>query len=533
MLLSSDSPGPMVEMRIAGGSPITQISVTDADFQTVPLDQNAGRVALQLPPGMYKIRFQEGDWSEEQMALLLPDGPSVDVVQEAPVLFESAVPLVDTSTTHEYQMGPAVDLSVADPQVQWGSASQLTVFARTAGVPETRQGRSKVSKMGTPSEVAERLDLVQADPAVRGFASNGATDPTSGLTIHDADGSEIAAVSDGIVNNSDRVGGLKCEVDPGTYRLRVDTGMDRLLEMPVVCVDGWQTMLFLLTRSYTDDDGSGRADLDRASVSLLASGSDGFQPVSEVGRLTELALQALAGRRTLHGTELNGILHGKFEDPMLGVYGGHLLLMQEKPDLDLVDLVIRNTESLMPDHPDVLSLRLKVALLTGDLPRPIPVFETPPMLGAGWQAVVAATRLEPDVVPMGSLSDRISDRIARSGPWLVWANPPELDETLPKELPESMISEAGAAVRNLHESLMDPDTQEWAADSESLDPTQQVFAQTIVPQFDPVMKQILDKWGEDQVRGVPLDNEISQDLNMPVNSVRRLATELDKKLRTK
>jgi hypothetical protein len=35
------------------------------------------------------------------------------------------------------------------------------------------------------------------------------------------------------------------------------------------------------------------------------------------------------------------------------------------------------------------------------------------------------------------------------------------------------------------------------------------------------------------VRGVPLDNEISKDLNMPVNSVRRLATELDKKLRTK
>jgi hypothetical protein len=518
-------------MRIRGGSPATQISVTDAEFRAVPLEQNAGFIELELPAGMYKVRFQEGTRTEEQMVLLLPDGVPVEVVQEAPVLFESAVPLDATSTTHEYQMGPAVDLSVADPHTSVGLGAQLTVFARDPGIPEPRRGRGEESKQGLPSDVADRLEMVQAIPMSSVDDPVGPTDPTIGLTLHDVYGAEIAAVSEGTLDLGARFGGIKCEVDPGTYRLRVDTGMGYLLEMPVVCISGWQTMIFLLTRDFTEPVGTDRADLDKASVSLLAAGSNGFQPFDESSRLTELALQALAGQRSLRGADLREILYEKFTDPMLGLYGAHLLLTQEEPDLDFVTTVIGNTENLIPEHPDVTALWLKRALLRDELPDPVPVFETPPMLSASWQAVVAATRLDASIVPLGSLSDLISDRVARSGPWLVWANPPELDDEVPDEFPESVIFEAAETVESLLVSLADASTQEWAKGSDGLSSVQQVLAEVIVPAFDPVTRRLLDKRDQLEPREAPLEDEISTDMNIPVNSVRRLASELDKKIK--
>jgi hypothetical protein len=80
-------------------------------------------------------------------------------------------------------------------------------------------------------------------------------------------------------------------------------------------------------------------------------------------------------------------------------------------------------------------------------------------------------------------------------------------------------------------SLADASTQEWAKGSDGLSSVQQVLAEVIVPAFDPVTRRLLDKRDQLEPREAPLEDEISTDMNIPVNSVRRLASELDKKIK--
>ena len=100
-------------------------------------------------------------------------------------------------------------------------------------------------------------------------------------------------------------------------------------------------------------------------------------------------------------------------------------------------------------------------------------------------------------------------------------------------LPPSVVA-SGDAVQNLHDSLVDTGIQEWATYSEALSPTQKILAQTIVPEADPAMRRVFSKGPEPSLaRAARSEDEIAEDLNLPVNSVRRLATELDEKLKNR
>jgi hypothetical protein len=294
-------------------------------------------------------------------------------------------------------------------------------------------------------------------------------------------------------------------------------------------------MVFLVTRQYATAAPGQRANFDAASVSLIPEGGQ-YDPSSSEARYTELALQALAGARRLRGAELRGILSEKYRDPMLGIYGGHLLLMEQDPDLGLVDTVIGNTDGLIPGHPDVRALKVAAALRR-DPPGPADeVFDSPPMLAAGWRAVVAASRIDPSVVPPGSLSDLIADRIARSGPWLVWAEPPEdADVGAPAVPDEDSLHEPGQAIDRLRVALADADVRDWAAQSESLGPLQRALATAIEPDSDPIVRKVMSKRSltpESLQSSEGLSEyDLSRELDIPVSSVRRVAGELDGKLR--
>src|SRR5262249_43973089 len=141
-------------------------------------------------------------------------------------------------------------------------------------------------------------------------------------------------------------------------------------------------------------------------------------------RLSDLARLGLVRERQVLSDELiYAVLFGKFRNPMLGLFGAHLLLLktesaEEKKDLaGHLPVIIGNLRGLFgPRHPDVGAL----ALALGDPPA-VTAFAVPPLLRRSWSMIVNATVARPDLVPAGSLSARVADRLLAYEPWLLWS----------------------------------------------------------------------------------------------------------------
>jgi hypothetical protein len=120
---------------------------------------------------------------------------------------------------------------------------------------------------------------------------------------------------------------------------------------------------------FADADGQRLANLAAGSVAI------GREPVvhDQETRLAEIALDALTQHRAILSDHLRMMLSGKFEQPLLGLIGAHLLI-REGPPGDTFQTVVGNlTKMLGPDHPDVIALTTKL----DDVPRPV---SEPPML---------------------------------------------------------------------------------------------------------------------------------------------------------
>jgi small subunit ribosomal protein S2 len=214
-------------------------------------------------------------------------------------------------------------------------------------------------------------------------------------------------------------------LDPGAYRLRLELPGGRALEQTLIASPGWQTQYFALLHPYTAPGqasdqhltSTGVPDLARASI-LLSELNRGFAPNDNNLRRAELARLGLAhDRMLLAESDMIDILHGKFGDPMLGLYGAHLLLMQQKSVREEFDEVISNLRRLLGDaHPDVEAL----AIRSSERGTPNGVHGTPPMLRRSWRMLVEATVADPDLIPKDSLADRVARRIEGDGPWMVW-----------------------------------------------------------------------------------------------------------------
>src|SRR5262245_22698229 len=195
-----------------GDSPMTEIFIINSQFERVA--KGVGRVEVDLPAGLYKVKFKAGALIHEEL-IDLPPGPQAVEIRAPQLRFSSSAPIANTLTTHEYHEGPARSLS---REILWrrGNGSQLFVYLRDL----------------------ERLS--RANPAAV-------------LTLHDADGKLVADLHK-VCRFDDQApipyAGCTLELDPGVYRLCVNTGEMGLLEQSVVTCNGWQTQVFLLRRSY-------------------------------------------------------------------------------------------------------------------------------------------------------------------------------------------------------------------------------------------------------------------------------------------
>ncbi len=162
---------------------------------------------------------------------------------------------------------------------------------------------------------------------------------------------------------------------------------------------GWETQLFVPCEQ--------RAVLERASL-LITHLGHGFHPDDRLAQVIDAGLSGLrSGTDLLPESERQMMLYGKFDNPMLGLIGAHLMLLESAPDWALLDHVVQNLEHLLPGAADVHALRLATALRRGEAPVGTPV-TAPPMLRRGLDAVLEASTILPEIVPEGGIIERLA-----------------------------------------------------------------------------------------------------------------------------
>jgi hypothetical protein len=400
------SPSPEVPKRaylIASGLPTVEIFVIDGENNVVA--RGVETLSAELVPGIYKIRYRIGDKVTDSLEEF-PPGEGTYYVPVPELQLPSPVPL---ST-------PATGLQPASAQdaVAWSNSVQISA--------------------GKGSRIFV-------------FISGGTNDSPAKLgelTLRTFEGNQVASLKDAPTKNGCQ--GCTVELDPGSYQLRLSSPGLPEIEQTVFAAAEWQTQVFIPVVPAA----AGRClDLSQSAV-LMSPIEFGFQPDWIAFRWTEAARQALASSRGnaapieslrsgvkeavqlqqggFDDYTLRAMLHGKFLNPMLGIYGAHLMILKTDTDMTLLREVTENLQKLVGDHPDVLSLHL---YLNDERAQQLS-FPNPPMLRASWSLVVQNSTRQ-GVVPSGSYSAKIGANLWGSGAWLTWQVPQVEAQPAPTE----------------------------------------------------------------------------------------------------
>jgi hypothetical protein len=377
----ADAEGRMASLDVAPAEPSAEIFVVDESFNLV--DRGIDRLSATLPFGIYKVRIRSGRRLSEQIYLLDP-GTAAAVAPALP-RFSSPAPLSGTAATHEYH-----EEALAE------AALRLDLDRGTGG------GILIMARQWRPD-----------DSAPAGF------EPWAGVRLVNARGRTVADLSrHGIRDGSgDSWATLSIGLDPGTYFLRIAEDGGRESEQSVVVSAGWRTDLHLL-RAPRSEEMRDHAQL-RLSVLMHALGSPATGP-SDL--MVDQARVALADERLVLGGELDELLLLKFDNPVAGIVGGHLLLVEQRrrpsSRIALLDQVVTNLRGLVGHgHPDVEALSLRCT--EPGLRTRAPVTD-PPMFQASWQLFVDACDERSDLIP-AALWKRVH-ALAPMPPFLGWSS---------------------------------------------------------------------------------------------------------------
>lgn len=363
------------KLTVTVADPTAEISIIDGNLNRVA--RSVGHFEQNLSPGIYKVQVQVGPSIDEQLVSL---DQSRDLQFTAPEI-PSPVPLESSSRSHEYQRALAV-AAAANPIDHFGSGSSIFVFAR----------EWTKSSTGTDDNPAQNLSLLKED------------------------GTPLVKIADraDVHLQEDPSAGWRADLSPGAYRLLLELPDGTGYERSLYAAPGFQTQLFLLTREYLLNDQSTchRADLDTGTVAMSANFA--FDPAAPRARMTELAIYALTQtRKILSDALLNGLLDEKFDDPMLGILGAHLVLRDHPEDSRTFQTVTNNLRRIVGlDHPDVQALWL-ARKDRGDVTT-LQV-RTPPMLRQSWDIATEKSVPDPDAI-----SAQLDLDATASAPWLIW-----------------------------------------------------------------------------------------------------------------
>lgn len=423
----------------------TEITVIDSAGHVVAA--SVRRLESALVPALYKIRYRIGNHVEDQLIELPPgDGPYEVAVPPLPI--QSAAPLPDA--TDEAASARFAQELIARQAADTSKPASLLIFI--AAIPESANDPS---------------DLPSA--------------PGTGISVHTFSGEKIGDLASAETRSG--CCGWTLPVDPGPYLLRVEMPPGRPVEQTLVAVAGWQVQFYARVVKSKARPTAGSAtsapeatprfewqlDLNRCGVLLLKKPALGL-PDPEQMKWTAAARQALAAGRSKAAPNeemIKALLAAKFENPMLGIYAGHLLAMQNEPNALLLREVVDNLTSLVGDHPDVTPLLIPLKDKRAESIR----YSAPPMLRRSWSMIVEASTPKRDLRVPRSYAARIGGNLWGGGAWLVWRMPEEIPaaaQDSPDVLP---VLYAQAASGKLTEAIRHLTDSESAANLTSVEAT--------------------------------------------------------------
>jgi hypothetical protein len=385
-------------LSVEANDPTASIHIIGDGFRSV--DAGLATLTSKLPLGLYEMRIQIGRQLARKVVLLDGDWPKAaqapTAANEVPALpmFTSAAPLPGTRATHEYHR----------------------VAARQAG---TRFD----SEPGIGGEL-----MIMA----RGFSASGNAAPDArpwdGVAILDSSGQQVADL-DTIgqrQSGGDPWATASVRVSPDAYVLQYALASGATVNQSLVLPHGgWRLEGYVL---QTLD-----AQIERPRVSLLMRRA-GDQWGTHEDLLFEKVRVALADERPILSRELEDLLLLKFRNPLAGILGAHLLLMEQELGRrdrgGLLNTVVTNLRALVgKTHPDVEALSLACSDPTLRSTEP---FAAVPMFERSWRLILNASRDKPALIP-SELWQRVFALVS-SPPFLVWSPDAAVRKTVGRDI---------------------------------------------------------------------------------------------------
>ncbi len=443
----------------------TEIFIVDERFALV--DRNAGRLHARLPFGIYKVKTRLDRIVDEQIILL--DRDTISMRPKA-ISIASPAPLPNTTLIHEYHVGAAAE-SVATIYVSAGTGARLSIMTRAWS--DTGQTHTDVP-------------------------------PWTDVRVVNARGKVVADLSrDGDRESyGDPFAVCSLLVEPGTYFLRHRLEGGTEVEQSLIVPANWFLQAYLLR--LTNPGGVGFKPRPRLSFIMHRSDS-GPSFSDQILTTLEAARVALADERRILGEDMERLLLVKFDNPIAGIIGGHLLLIEQERDsnrdIQVLNEVVTNLRHLVgDDHPDVEALSLRCP--DTQLRRVKPI-KTPPMFQRSWTLLFQGSQGRPSLLPR-ALWNRVQAH-STLPPYLIWAADEASKEAARDAVVNAMLGLAGSTLQialPLDAPIVSAATR-----------VAQHVAST--PHFKKLSKQILDLTEQNAVRlQVPPSalNDISQDV---------------------
>jgi|GEM_PF-2561647 len=370
-----------------------ELEIVDGSFRVI--NRGYGMLKADLKPGIYKARARAGNAQNEELFEVEPNAHPFEVPMDT-LFFESPIPLNGTSTTHEYHQDALMTATKEAPHdAGLGTGASVLLSVRDPSDASFRQA-------GEPSNVQDDYRL-----SFKGFRL---TDPNGHLLL-DCDAKALHKPDAGFAL-------LNLALQPGRYALIHRSANNTETAMPIMAVPGWQTQVFIHVDFPNDLEAPGIPNLENRSV-MMAPLGEHFQADDQYFRLTEIARYALRhGRATINRQELELLLQEKFQNPIYGLFGAHLLMLEDDPNRYLLDHVTDNLAGLIGDHfPDVMALRYALAKRPNE-PFEIPAegLSFPPLLQASWNLIAE----NEGFYPKGSFMREIAGLLKFGGVWLNW-----------------------------------------------------------------------------------------------------------------
>lgn len=386
-------------VRVNARDGLAEIAIVDNQFNQIA--SGLGFLSTDLAPGIYRVRWKTASASKDKLIEITgKEGGGVLNLELETQEINTSAPLHNTKFGCIDKPDVLKDLSWNPPTRHPEKTSQLLVFLRDEEETNTEF-------------------------------------PVQSVSVHASNGTRIMDLKDGIINTEERYAGLMIGLDPGVYRLRVESGRLGSYEIFVFTAVGWQTRILMICDDfYSGSDKVRRPALRTVSILMGKIGAR-FDPASHDARLAELALSALLrGYDILESSDMRGLLHGKFEDPMLGIYGAHLLLQRKRVNWDLFETVCRNLHRLVGPIPDLQALYVKSKWPMRQRDERLSLYHgLPPMLIRSWDLLIRRSRRRHSIIPSGSLSDRIAGLVVSTAPWLMCRVEPQIEtsvQSMPK-----------------------------------------------------------------------------------------------------